>query len=83
MEATAGQNPALQISLAVLSQISHVSPVKGDPYKLGILSGEIVRLQLLDYWDLKVTAVCHSQGNFLWNCNMVVASFYDLDVTKY
>lgn len=83
METTAGQNPALQISLAVLSQISHVSPVKGDPHELGILSGEIVRLQLLDYWDLKVTAVCHSQGNFLWNCNMVVASFYDLDVTKY
>lgn len=83
METTAGQGPALQISWAVLPQISHGSPAKGDLHELGILSREIVRLQLLDCWDLKVTALCHSQGNFLWNCNMVVALFYDLDVTKY
>lgn len=55
--------------------------MKKDLHELGILSGEIVKLQLLDYWDVKVTAVCHLQGNFLWKCNM--ALFYDLDVTKY
>lgn len=64
-----------------LQGFSDTSPVKKDLHEPGILSGEIVGLQLLDYWDLKVTALCHLQGNSLWKCNM--ALIYDLDVTKH
>lgn len=83
MDKTAGQSPAFQTSLAFPPQVSQARPVQGHLHELGTVSGETVRIQLLDYWDLKVTAVCHSQGNFLWNCNMLMALFHNLDATKH